>query len=206
MGDSILYRDHRGWLDESLKTTKSVRTIEEIKDHISKTLDIFGKWIESVKFNHVGYDERTGWDTYNVIGKYKWEDWEFVAWMTNGIPQNNTLQEEIQVFSEFWVKAYDVPEKLTSNFEKSRHLEARKETWEKQIKVFLQMAGVDAEKQIKIYKMAEKLLDETYITVYDPAKLTLENHMFGFSVKWWLKEEDQISLWAFLEIALKLVK
>ena len=94
--DKILYRDHRGWLDESLKTTRTIKTVEDIKSHLNETLSDFWKQVDSISFKHVGLDTRTGWNTYNVIMKYKWEEWEFVAWMTNGIPESRDLDQNEQ--------------------------------------------------------------------------------------------------------------
>lgn len=90
----ILYRDHRGWLDESLETTRTIKTVEDIKSHLNETLSVFWKQVDSISFKHLGLDTRTGWDTYNVIMKYKWEKWEFVAWMTNGIPESRNLEQK----------------------------------------------------------------------------------------------------------------
>ncbi|MFA7717490.1 MAG: hypothetical protein WC875_02150 [Candidatus Absconditabacterales bacterium] len=90
----ILYRDHRGGLDESLETTRTIKTVEDIKSHLNETLSVFGKQVDSISFKHLGLDTRTGWDTYNVIMKYKGEKGEFVAGMTNGIPESRNLEQK----------------------------------------------------------------------------------------------------------------
>lgn len=82
---AILYRDHTGSLNESMKTVQEVTCEADIINHLNKFLKGFGKEVEELKFNHVGMDERIGWDTYNVMYIIKGEHTFLVAGQTNGI-------------------------------------------------------------------------------------------------------------------------
>ena len=78
------YRDHRGSLSASMETEREVNSIDEIKEHLNKFYKQFGKEIEEVKFEHVGFDDRTGWDTYYVKQRLKGEKEFKVAGMSDG--------------------------------------------------------------------------------------------------------------------------
>ncbi len=67
------YRSHRGSLSDSMETEVEVNTLEELIAHINSLNNDFdekfsGK-VEELKFEHVGMDERIGWDTYYVLVK-----------------------------------------------------------------------------------------------------------------------------------------
>ena len=78
------YRDHRGNLADSMKTEREVNLINEIKEHLNKFYNQFGKEIEEVKFKHVGFDDRINWDTYYVLQRLKGEKDFTVAGMSDG--------------------------------------------------------------------------------------------------------------------------
>ena len=79
------YRDHKGGLAESLKSTIEVNSIDEIKSHLNKFYNQFGKEVDEIKFQYVGMDERIGWNTYYVLQRLKEEDTFTVAGMSDGI-------------------------------------------------------------------------------------------------------------------------
>jgi hypothetical protein len=94
MADEILFRDHRWSLDESMKTVRIIKTVDDIRAHLNDALSWFWKKVWSIRFNHAGLDERIHRDTYNVLIKYAWEEQETVAGMTNGIPPEETTMEK----------------------------------------------------------------------------------------------------------------
>lgn len=78
------YRDHRGSLTASMKTERRVNSIDEIKEHLNKSCKQFGKEVEEVKFEYVGFDNRIDWNTYYVIQRLKGEKNFTVAGMSDG--------------------------------------------------------------------------------------------------------------------------
>jgi len=78
------YRDHRGSLSDSMETVQEVSTIEEIKQHLNKFYNQYGKSVEEIKFKHVGMDERINWDTYYVLQRLNGETDFTVAGMSDG--------------------------------------------------------------------------------------------------------------------------
>lgn len=79
------YRDYKGSLVESMNTVREVNTTDEIKQHLDKIYNQFGKEIEEIKFKHIGFDKRIDWDTYYVLQRLKGEEIFTVAGMSNGI-------------------------------------------------------------------------------------------------------------------------
>jgi hypothetical protein len=78
---SILYRDHRGGLKESMETVQTFHNMEQLRAHLE---NIFGH-LESIAFKFTGHDKRTGWDNHYVLIKYKDIDRTMVVGMSNGI-------------------------------------------------------------------------------------------------------------------------
>lgn len=68
-GDTILYRPHRGCLSESLSEMVEFSSIEEMLSNINKCLLGSPLSQDAIEFKSIGLDERTGWQTYIVIGK-----------------------------------------------------------------------------------------------------------------------------------------
>lgn len=58
------YRDHRGGLAESMQTVVELNTEDEFMVHMLKRTGPKGG---GISFTHQGYDNRIGWDTYNVL-------------------------------------------------------------------------------------------------------------------------------------------
>ena len=79
--ESIKYREHRGSLKESEKTEKTFNDLKELKEHLN---DIYGDNIKDIKFQHVGMDDRTGWDTYYVTACFGDCDNYSVVGMSDG--------------------------------------------------------------------------------------------------------------------------
>jgi hypothetical protein len=65
-------------------TVQEVSTIEEIKQHLNKYYNHFGKSVEEIKFKHVGIDERINWDTYYVLARLDGETDFTVEGMSDG--------------------------------------------------------------------------------------------------------------------------
>lgn len=64
------YRDHKGSLKESLKTTITVDAIKDLQSHL-ESQDIFNRKIETIKFEYIGFDYRIAWNSYYVLQKFK---------------------------------------------------------------------------------------------------------------------------------------
>lgn len=79
------YRDHRGSLADSMETVQEVSTIEEIKSHLNKFYNQFGKSVEEIKFKHVGMDYRINWNTHYVLQRLDGETDFTVAGMSDGV-------------------------------------------------------------------------------------------------------------------------
>lgn len=78
------YRDHKGGLSDSMETEQEVKSIDEIKEHLNKFFIPFGKKVEEIKFTHIGFDDRIGWDTYYVLQRLTGEKEFTVAGMSDG--------------------------------------------------------------------------------------------------------------------------
>lgn len=78
------YRDHKGSLSDSMDTEREVNSVDEIKEHLNKFYNQFGKEIEEIKFKHIGFDKRINWDTFYVLQRLKGEKEFTVAGMSNG--------------------------------------------------------------------------------------------------------------------------
>ncbi len=77
------YRDHRGGLSESLKTTIEISVKGDIVKRLNSNLKDFGAEVAEIKFKYCGFDKRTGWDTYYVLQRLKGEIGFTVAGMCN---------------------------------------------------------------------------------------------------------------------------
>jgi hypothetical protein len=68
----MLFRYHTGSLQESLKSTFEVSTLEELRNAIEKSYSISieseVKLIGELEFSEPIYDSRTGWNTHTVSG------------------------------------------------------------------------------------------------------------------------------------------
>lgn len=78
------YRDHKGSLHDSMKTERQVSSVDEIKAHLNKFYNQFGKKVEEIKFKYVGFDDRINWETYYVLQRLKGERRFTVAGMSDG--------------------------------------------------------------------------------------------------------------------------
>jgi hypothetical protein len=95
MANEILFREHRWSLDDSMKTVKTIKTVDDIRLYLNDALRWFWKEVWSITFHHTGVDKRIHRDTYNVLITYAWETEQTVAWMTNGIPpEADTIEKK----------------------------------------------------------------------------------------------------------------
>ena len=62
----LLYRDHRGSLDKSMKTVTEINSLEHLMTHIESDWG-FDIPILGLSFKKYAYDDRINWDTYMVI-------------------------------------------------------------------------------------------------------------------------------------------
>lgn len=60
----ILFRQHRGGLEESMATVREVDSLSQLVDIIREDDDSVSA--ESIKIAFMCFDNRTGWDTYVV--------------------------------------------------------------------------------------------------------------------------------------------
>jgi hypothetical protein len=74
------YRDHTGSLTESMKTVQEIATIEALKTYLDTRNN---KKVETIMFQHAGFDKRINWDTYNVLQKLTGETDFTVAGMSD---------------------------------------------------------------------------------------------------------------------------
>jgi hypothetical protein len=63
------FRFHRGGYTESMVTQIEVGCLEDLKEHIYRSMA--GSWPSEpdIYFEYYGHDERNGWDTWLVIVK-----------------------------------------------------------------------------------------------------------------------------------------
>jgi len=78
------YRDHAGSLADSMETVQEVSTIEQIKQHLNKFFNQFGKSVAEIKFKYDSFDNRINWDTYYVLQRLEGENDFTVAGMSDG--------------------------------------------------------------------------------------------------------------------------
>lgn len=78
------FRQHRGGLKESLETTVEVFTFPELAEVVHAI------WPEmtGIKLEHIGTDDRIGWDTYNVVIEFQ-DRWVIIG-QTDGNSFVNT--------------------------------------------------------------------------------------------------------------------
>lgn len=64
----MLFREHKGSLDKSMKTVVELKDIDELVKYISDMLQPFGMSVtpDSLHTQPYGYDNRIDWETYIV--------------------------------------------------------------------------------------------------------------------------------------------
>lgn len=63
------YRDHRGMLDESMKTVREFNSKQELYDYFQSILDRYhmnNLDVNNTQIKHYAFDSRIGWDNYIV--------------------------------------------------------------------------------------------------------------------------------------------
>lgn len=97
------YRDHKGSLNESMKTQTEFHTISDIINHLNSFYNDYGKKVVEIKFKHLGYDSRIDWNTYYVLQRYDGEKSFTVAGMSDGILKSNSFLDKCRKFAN-WVE------------------------------------------------------------------------------------------------------
>lgn len=64
----LLFRFHRGLLNESMKTAVPINSFSELIDHIGQEMDMS---LVKIFVNKYIYDERINWDTHIVTGVFR---------------------------------------------------------------------------------------------------------------------------------------
>ncbi len=67
--EPLLFRFHRGTLEESMKTVIEIPNQEFLKQHIIKIVDCIPRQLIVRPYE---YDERIGWDTHIVLMAIDW--------------------------------------------------------------------------------------------------------------------------------------
>jgi len=94
------YRDHKGSLSDSMETEQEVSNIEDIKKHLNKFYNKFGKSVAEIKFEYIGFDERTNWDTYCVLHRLEGENEFKVAGMSDGCIKTDNIKQPKEIALE----------------------------------------------------------------------------------------------------------
>lgn len=81
---SILYRDHRGSLDESMATVQEIKDWGQLRMHLKKCWEGWGYEIAEIKINYCCFDPRINWETYYVLMRFRDQKDFVVAGMSNG--------------------------------------------------------------------------------------------------------------------------
>lgn len=67
---SVLFRPHRGLLEEAMKEVVQVSSRDQLVAQLNKIYEIGSRFtIENLNIKPYGYDDRIGWDTYIVTNK-----------------------------------------------------------------------------------------------------------------------------------------
>ena len=77
----MLYRDHKGSLEDSLKTVQKIHSKAELISHLNTINN--NRHVTDVKFYHAGYDQRINWNTFYVMQRMKGEENYTIAGMSN---------------------------------------------------------------------------------------------------------------------------
>ena len=84
------FRQHKGNLARSMQTVIEISTKEELIRHLNKLGGVSFKPVVEVKFQHTGMDERTGWDTYVVLGRVEYGAFYVMGFM-DGVPDDDPM-------------------------------------------------------------------------------------------------------------------
>jgi len=88
MTDTILFRFHRGSLDESMETVEEVDSFEDLLLLIAESMDLE---LVSLSYKPYGYDHRINWDTQIVMGRFKGF---YAAWPVGFLNKEPKWREE----------------------------------------------------------------------------------------------------------------
>lgn len=87
------YRDHRGSYNESMRTTREINSVEDIKLHLDKIYKLNGMNLKvyDIKFQSTGIDRRNNWNSHYVLIKAHKNDSFACVGMTDGVPEGGEL-------------------------------------------------------------------------------------------------------------------
>ncbi len=68
MNQSLLFRFHRGCIDESMKTVIAIHSYQQLIEHIEEHWDFYPMTIKIMPYV---YDDRIHWDTHIVSAHFK---------------------------------------------------------------------------------------------------------------------------------------
>lgn len=78
---SILYRDHRGGLDESMATVQEIKSMQQLRAYLKTQYSVP---IVDMKIEYACFDPRLNWETYYVMIKLSNMPIFIIAGMSNG--------------------------------------------------------------------------------------------------------------------------
>lgn len=88
MSDIVLFRFHRGTLDESMETVEEVDAFEDLLLLVAHNMDLE---LVSLSYKPYGYDHRIDWDTQIVMARFKGFD---AAWPVGFLNKDPKWKEE----------------------------------------------------------------------------------------------------------------
>lgn len=62
----LLFRHHRGALEDSMKTVVEVKSLDELTKLVAEAYELFDKSKDTINVEFYGYDDRIGWNTHMV--------------------------------------------------------------------------------------------------------------------------------------------
>lgn len=81
----MLYRDHRGSLEDSMKTVQEFNSMGDLNKYLSTIFSDYNRIVIDIKFEYKGFDPRIGWETYYVFVKLNGVDEFMIVGMSNSI-------------------------------------------------------------------------------------------------------------------------
>lgn len=81
----MLYRDHRGSLEDSMKTVQEFHSKEAFNKHLNTIFSDYNRVVIDVRFEYKGFDPRIRWETYYVFIKLDGQSEFNIVGMSNGI-------------------------------------------------------------------------------------------------------------------------
>lgn len=89
MDKPLLFRFHRGGLDEAMQTVIEVESLIQLKSYIKKDLEKGYLFLKDIKIEPYVFDHRIGWDTHIVIGSFHNDVSDFPVGFLNRKPDES---------------------------------------------------------------------------------------------------------------------